>query len=308
VTALATLTHGRLADLEGVIERGLTTFIEVGQALTEIRDQRLYRDSHKTFEGYCQERWGWSRVRAHQVIQGAQVAGMLTVVNTPPPQSERVARELAPLVDAPEAMAEVWNEALTEHGPTPTAAEVRSLVESGRPPHRTRGTGQHEWYTPAKYIELARGVLGQIDLDPASSDLAQATVKATSYFTAADNGLTQEWHGRVWLNPPYSQPEIAQFIEKLVDEYRAGRVSAAILLTNNSTETAWFQSAAYQCAALAFPAERIRFLSPAGEMGAPLQGQSFFYFGPDAGRFASLFASEGRVFLDEQQIRARRAA
>ena len=51
----------RLAECEAVIERGQQTFIEVGQALMEIRDSRLYRETHATFEAYCNERWGWTR-------------------------------------------------------------------------------------------------------------------------------------------------------------------------------------------------------------------------------------------------------
>ena len=42
--------------------------------------------------------------------------------------------------------------------------------------------------------------------DPASHPLAQARVRATQFFTQEDDGLKREWHGRVWLNPPYSQP------------------------------------------------------------------------------------------------------
>jgi hypothetical protein len=77
---------------------------------------------------------------------------------------------------------------------------------------RTLGTGEYEWYTPPKYIELARAVLGEIDLDPASSEKAQEAVRAKRYFTAADQGLRHEWRGRVWLNPPYAQPLIGQFV------------------------------------------------------------------------------------------------
>jgi hypothetical protein len=51
----------RLAELEAVVERGLTTFIEVGEALREIRDARLYKASHGTFEAYLRERWAISR-------------------------------------------------------------------------------------------------------------------------------------------------------------------------------------------------------------------------------------------------------
>ena len=85
-------------------------------------------------------------------------------------------------------------------------------LENANTVRGTENTGEFERYTPAQYIEAARRVLGEIDLDPASCEIAQRTVKAVEYFTAKDDGLEQEWHGRVWLNPPYAQPVIAQFV------------------------------------------------------------------------------------------------
>jgi hypothetical protein len=46
-----------LAQCEGVIERGMKSFIEVGTALLKIRDERLYRENYGTFEEYCRKRW-----------------------------------------------------------------------------------------------------------------------------------------------------------------------------------------------------------------------------------------------------------
>jgi hypothetical protein len=62
-----------------------------------------------------------------------------------------------------------------------------------------------EWYTPAPYIEAAREVLGAIDLDPASSAQANATVRATAFFSKDDDGLARDWSGRAFLNPPYGK-------------------------------------------------------------------------------------------------------
>jgi ParB family transcriptional regulator, chromosome partitioning protein len=51
--------------------------------------------------------------------------------------------------------------------------------------------------------------MGAFDLDPASCEEANQTVKATKFYGAADNGLEHEWYGKIWLNPPYSMPEIS---------------------------------------------------------------------------------------------------
>lgn len=168
-------------------------------------------------------------------------------------------------------------------------------VAKGEHNHRAQGTGENEWYTPPRYIELARDVMGGIDLDPASSDMAQQSVGALAYFTVADDGLAKEWSGRVWMNPPYSQPAILHFIEKLVGEVTAGRVTQAIALTHNYTDTAWFHLAANACTAICLTRGRIGFVSPTGEKAAPTQGQAFFYFGDRPDVFAEKFAAVGLI-------------
>jgi phage N-6-adenine-methyltransferase len=157
----------------------------------------------------------------------------------------------------------------------------------------THGTGENEWFTPAEYIAAARAVLGAIDLDPATHEQAQEIVRAANYFTKADDGLKQEWHGRVWLNPPYVQPEIALFVSKLCSERAAGRVTAAIMLTHNYSDTAWFMQAASVADAICFTRGRVHFYEPDGEIAAPTIGQTFFYFGTDVRGFERVFCKIG---------------
>lgn len=75
--SLETSEDDRLAHCERVIERGFTVFVEVGQALAEIRDAKLYRASHKTFEEYCKARWDIGRSRAYELIDQAKVSTAL---------------------------------------------------------------------------------------------------------------------------------------------------------------------------------------------------------------------------------------
>lgn len=156
-------------------------------------------------------------------------------------------------------------------------------------------SGDNEWYTPARYVELARTVLGHIDIDPASNDHAQKTVKATTYYTQETNGLDKEWHGKVWMNPPYSNPEIQKFTAKIAEEYKSGRTTEAIVLTNNSGDTGWHHALCEAAACWCVTRGRIRFESTTRDSGAGAMGQIFFYFGDDKERFKDVFSAIGRV-------------
>ncbi len=109
-TALTVEERSTLRSLEAIIERGKQTFIDVGSALMEIRERRLYRETHSTFEAYTQERWDFSSSRARQLIGAAQVVASLpeSVTGVTPPTSEAHARPLAAL--APEMRDRVWRE------------------------------------------------------------------------------------------------------------------------------------------------------------------------------------------------------
>jgi hypothetical protein len=113
------------------------------------------------------------------------------------------------------------------------AKHLASLAIDGVRPNVRGMATTDEWYTPAAYVDAARAVLGDIDVDSATCAFAQSRIKAAQFYTKQDDGLAQRWHGRVWLNPPYSL--VAEFVSKLVSEIQAGRITAAILLTHNNT-------------------------------------------------------------------------
>jgi phage N-6-adenine-methyltransferase len=158
--------------------------------------------------------------------------------------------------------------------------------------------GNNEWYTPERYVAAARRVLGTIDLDPASCEYAQRRVKALQYYTAADDGLAQPWHGAVWLNPPFSPHALlSRFVTKLADEIRAERVTAAILLTPNYTDTKWFNIACKALPTHCFARGRVRFDSAHGISQPAASGQVFHYFGPRVALFRKVFAKFGWLNL-----------
>lgn len=157
-TGLAPAERRELEDLEGVIERGLETFVEVGNALLVIREKELFRGTHKAFEGYCRERWNFTGRRANQLIEAAGVVNELAPspdLKTPAgvteskirgtmvpgatvavPINERQAREVAKA--EPGKRAEVWKEAVETApkgkggAPKVTAEHVRKTVEANK--------------------------------------------------------------------------------------------------------------------------------------------------------------------------------
>jgi hypothetical protein len=164
--------------------------------------------------------------------------------------------------------------------------------------HVSYNGGENEWYTPAAIIEAARATFAPngITLDPATSLLAQQTVRADTWHTKDDDGLNQTWHGNVWLNPPYAQPLIGQFADKLIQETGNGNVTQAIILVNNATDTKWGQKLLAAATAVCFPAGRIRFIDKEGNpSGAPLQGQMILYLGPNTAAFTNQFTQFGTI-------------
>ncbi len=120
-----------LAELETVIAAGLESFVAVGNALTRVRDERLYLLSHESFEEYCAERWHLQRAHAYRLITAAGVVENVSHGghDLPPPTKERQARALAKVPAAEQA--EVWAKAV-ESAPAGgvTAAHVEAVARS----------------------------------------------------------------------------------------------------------------------------------------------------------------------------------
>ena len=155
-------------------------------------------------------------------------------------------------------------------------------------------TGENEWYTPQEYIEKVREVLGIIDIDPASSDFAQKTVKAKTYYSILNSGLDKSWRGTVYLNPPYSSKEINAFISKFIEEFESGNITQGIVLTNSDTDTQWYQNLAGITKTLCFPCGRVKFYNKE-KVGQTPTGQTFFYCGSKEERFIDVFSKVGLI-------------
>lgn len=124
-----------LTEHEAVIERGIKTFYEVGTALADIRDRKLYRADYGTFEEYAEQRWQMSRRRAYELMSAATVVSGIPHT-LPKPANAGQATALGS-VPEPER-AEVWAETVERTEGKPTAAAVRETYEQRQPPKEKR--------------------------------------------------------------------------------------------------------------------------------------------------------------------------
>jgi hypothetical protein len=118
-----------LADCEAIIAKGWDTFVEVGRALTRIRDSKLYRERHATFEAYCRVRWHYAKSQAYRLIGAAQVVACLSPIgDIPKPSHEAQVRPLIGL--KPEQAVAAWKKAVEKAaGRGVTARLVKRVVE-----------------------------------------------------------------------------------------------------------------------------------------------------------------------------------
>ncbi|WP_204137408.1 DNA N-6-adenine-methyltransferase [Halomicronema sp. CCY15110] len=150
----------------------------------------------------------------------------------------------------------------------------------------------NEWYTKPRYIELARTVLGAIDLDPATCPTAQKWIQATTFYTQEDDGFNRSWFGCMWLNPPYGA-KAGTWMLKAIAEYESGNVQAAILLVRGDSKGMKALKAQFPCCE---PNHRLCFIDASGQEGKrPIPGYHFFYLGPDVDRFKQVFSAIGMI-------------
>lgn len=137
ISALTTDELQKLTDLESQIDKGIQTFLDVGSALSEIRDNKLYRSTHMTFDQYLRDRWGFSRGYGYYLIQAAEVSENVfggerhnlteQATDLPPIPTERHARALAKA--PPNKQKEAWAKATANAAKSkPTVRETGQAV------------------------------------------------------------------------------------------------------------------------------------------------------------------------------------
>lgn len=141
--------------------------------------------------------------------------------------------------------------------------------------------------------------MGGINLDPASSYAFNHHIRAEAFFGLQKNGqfidgLKEEWHGRIWLNHPFSAYNNQRWVTKLVEELEIGNVHAACCITYACTSERWFQPLLKRVQCFLVP--RTNYLLPDGtvKQGAT-KGSVVTYFGDSPAKFAAVFAGLGVV-------------
>jgi hypothetical protein len=154
----AQLSSGKsvvLRECEAVLERGLATFFEVGNALLRIRDDELYRATHATFKEYCQDRWNLGRAYAWRLIAAAERIRLLPLGTAAPrPVNEFQVRPFLKL--APEEFPAAWKQA--GHGKI--TSRVLQAVVSDLLPHR--GSGERQTGAPGRRRPSQKVPVGQV--------------------------------------------------------------------------------------------------------------------------------------------------
>jgi len=150
----------------------------------------------------------------------------------------------------------------------------------------------NDWWTPREYIEAVYEVMGEIDLDPASTPEANETVGAKTIYTENNDGLNQRWFGKVFLNPPYGRLG-GEFAAKLYESFGSGVDEAIMLVNSRATDADWFQPCFN--GVICFTDHRIDFDSPYDKKTSSTHGSCFVYFGDNTAKFAEVFNRFGNI-------------
>ncbi|MHC4397147.1 MAG: DNA N-6-adenine-methyltransferase [Planctomycetota bacterium] len=164
--------------------------------------------------------------------------------------------------------------------------------EESKKPHSVHFSSESpEWYTPKHIIDRVIETFGgAIDLDPCSNSADNPNVPALNHFTKQDDGLSQFWKGRVYMNSPYGN-ELSLWVNKILEEYQNDRITEAIILAPARTDTKWFQSLRQfpKC----FIAGRLKFVG--GNNSAPFPSM-LVYLGPNNEEFFTSFSDIGDIY------------
>lgn len=150
----------------------------------------------------------------------------------------------------------------------------QTVIDESRPSWWT----SDEWMTPPALFDSIAAIYGPFDLDAAAR---RENAKAPRFYTKADDGLRSPWFGRVWINPPYSDPK--PWCQRAVEAAHGGEADLVVMLLPAAVDTIWFHDWVIPYAAWKPLRGRPRFL---GWMGTPIGS-------PKAGNVLAVYPGQG---------------
>lgn len=191
------------------------------------------------------------------------------------------------------------------------AREVEEIFET----FRKTGKIFHNiaWETPDEILEAVRLLFGgEIDCDPASNPHAQKKIQAKTFFedTPERDAFRWDWHGSLFLSPPYEESLIRRFCAKAVDQYRLGNVTKEVILIHSlETNSDYFQALLGECSGVCFLKNLVRWHKghEATERVLNSVGLSdwhpqydkrasiVFYLGPGVDKLRKIFSRFGQI-------------
>lgn len=243
-----------LHALEQIIHHGRRTFLEVGAALLRIREARLYKLTHSSWESWCLDRWGSSKRHADRQISAVKLVQESNRMGPNVPVScERQARELARAPSEVRHLVAAEVRAAIESGETPTAGKIRDAVTRivGAKPPRLQNRR-----TPRRLFDLLNRRFGPFELD-AFAEPHNALCQR--FYAREDDGCSQPWADVTFANPEFADMRLP--LEHAVRQSELGIRSC--VLGPVGCSQAWFHELAIR-GTIYLPDLRINYDLPDG--------------------------------------------
>lgn len=221
---MSTNEENRLVELEQVVEEGIETVFAVGKALAEIRDSKLYRQTHNTFSAYLNSRWQISESRGYQLMAASKVSTIVEAAGLPAPTNEGQARELSGLDDP--QVREAWQKATeASYGKPTTAKAVRDARNQVAPPPPTKPRRRplpDQFISAVLEMQKSATRLGRLSADnrlaPNRETIAPLTISDIDRAITTLLEVRAKITGTKLFDDDLSRNHVVQIIERLVVE------------------------------------------------------------------------------------------
>lgn len=273
-------------EIKKLAKRSAENIIIIGKLLTETKLVL----GHGKFGKWLEAEFSWTQKQAIRFMNVFAKFDIMSNMDNYAPTALYLLSEPSTPDSALERASVLAND-----GEYISAKRAKEIISDCRPDRGLYSSDSDEWYTPNDITYRVLLTLGQIDLDPCSNSKTDPNIPATKHYTIEDDGLTQDWSGKVYMNPPYGRV-IADWVARMVEDYQTGMIDESILLVPSRTDTAWFRL--LRDYPHCFIWGRLKF----SENGTPAPFPSMaVYLGKDTNKFYDAFRDIGDVYVRFQR-------